>query len=591
MKIRRTFRVLFTDGFRAAPKAMTAAALTTLVTALAQVTYPLGIQTMVNALAHHDVSGEIAGTIVVAVLFTLSWGLLIVSSGQGQALTDRVSVWLSARIAGLVNAVPGLEHFERPDYVTELERLEQRRPMLAAGPRQLLTLASVAVRTIGIAVLLGTVYPPLVLLPLSGLPPYFADKHSVAVRERTEKRIAEQRRLAGELFELTATAGPAKEIRTYGLGDELRARHDELTAGARRAVVRAATAGALWSALGWFLYAAGFVAAIAVIAVRAAHGDASPGQVVLAVSLLRRAQLTVSQASNAIGRVVTTASAAQSLFWLEDHAQAQRTSGGPAPDRLHHGITLQDVSFTYPGTDTPVLQDVNLFLPAGSTVAIVGENGAGKTTLIKLLTGMYPPSEGRILLDDTDLAEVDRAGWRVRTAAAFQDFVKWNLLAGQTVGVGDLPRLDDEPAVRTALDRAAATTIVAELADGLATPLGKSFQGGAEPSGGQWQKLALGRAMMRDDPLLLVLDEPTASLDAPTEAALFRRYVEAAHRTAEGTGAVTVLISHRFSTVRMADLIIVLEDGRIREAADHAGLLAAGGLYAELFELQARAYR
>ncbi len=590
-KARRTARILFTDGFRAAPRLMTLTALTTLATALAQVTYPIGIQVMVNGLARHDVRGEVVGTALVAVLFTLSWALLIVSSSRAQTLTDQCSVWLSARIAGLVNAVPGLEHFERPDYLTEVEKLEKRRPMLAAGPRQALSLISMAVRTIGIAVLLATVYPPLGLLPLAGLPPYLADKRSVALREWAESRVAEQRRLAGELFELAATAGPAKELRTYGLGAELRRRHDELSSAARRAVVRAATAGALWGALGWVLYAAAFSGAIAIIAVRAARGEASPGQVVLAVSLLRRAQLTVSQASNVIGQVVTTATAAQSLLWLEDHARAQLSGGAPAPDRLEDGIVLEQVSFTYPGTTDPVLSEVSLRLPAGATVAIIGENGAGKTTLVKLLTGMYRPTAGRILLDGHDLTGIDRADWRSRTAAAFQDFVKWQLLAGQTVGIGDLPRITDEPALHTALDRAAGTGVVEQLPAGLETPLGKSFVGGTDLSGGQWQKLALGRAMMRDRPLLLVLDEPTASLDAPTEDALFQRYLRAARRTAADGGAITILVSHRFSTVRMADLIVVMEGGRILQAGDHATLLAEDGLYAELFELQARAYR
>lgn len=591
MRARRTFRALVTDGFRAAPRAMTVAAMTTLATAATQITYPIGIRMMVDALTRRDPFGEIIGTATLAVLFTLSWALLIISTGRSQALTDEVSVWLSARIATLVNAVPGVELLERPEYVGELELLEQRRLMLAAGPRQALTLASLILRTAGIGVLLASVYPPLALLPLAGLPPFLADKRSVALRERADRAVADKRRLAGELFELAATAGPAKELRTYGLGPELLSRHDRLSALARRATVRAATAGALWSALGWFLYAAAFSAAIAVIAVRAARGDASPGQVVLAISLLRRAQLTVSQASNAIGQIVTTASAARSLHWLEDHAKAHRTAGAPAPARLRHGITMENVGLTYAGTDTPVLREVNLFLPAGATVAVIGDNGAGKSSLVKLLTGMYPPTTGRILLDSADLETIDHAGWRTRTAAAFQDFVKWNLVAGQAVGIGDLPRLDDTDALRTALDRAAAAAVVDELPSGLDTPLGTSFQHGTDLSGGQWQKLALGRAMMRDHPLLLVLDEPTASLDASTEDALFRRYFAAARRTAAEAGAVTILVSHRFSTVRMADLIVVVDGGRVVQAGNHATLIAEGGLYAELFELQARAYR
>jgi ATP-binding cassette, subfamily B, bacterial len=237
-----------------------------------------------------------------------------------------------------------------------------------------------------------------------------------------------------------------------------------------------------------------------------------------------------------------------------------------------------------------VLDRVDIHLPAGAAIALVGENGAGKTTLVKLLTGMYRPTAGRVLLDGVPLTDIDLAGWRERTAATFQDFVRFELLAGETVGVGDLPRIDLAPALSEALRRADATAVAVELPDGLDTRLGCSFTGGQELSGGQWQRLALARGMMRDLPLLLILDEPTASLDAITEAALFERYL-AARALAKGSGAITLLVSHRFSTVRMADLIIVLDQGRITASGDHAALIRADGLCAELYEMQARAYR
>jgi ATP-binding cassette, subfamily B, bacterial len=209
---------------------------------------------------------------------------------------------------------------------------------------------------------------------------------------------------------------------------------------------------------------------------------------------------------------------------------------------------------------------------------------------VKLLTGMYQPTAGQVLLDGVPLADIDLAAWRERTAAAFQDFVRFELLAGEAVGLGDLPRIDHASALASALDRAGADTVVSELAEGLGTRLGRSFTGGQELSGGQWQRLALARGMMRDLPLLLILDEPTASLDAITEAALFECYLSA-RALARQSGAITLLVSHRFSTVRMADLIIVLDQGRIAASGDHASLIRADGLYAELYELQARAYR
>jgi ATP-binding cassette subfamily B protein len=229
-------------------------------------------------------------------------------------------------------------------------------------------------------------------------------------------------------------------------------------------------------------------------------------------------------------------------------------------------------------------------LAAGSTVAVVGDNGAGKTTLIKILTGLYPPSTGRITVDGVDLTTVDPVEWRRQVTGAFQDFLRLNMSIGDGVGAGDLPRIDEAEAVRDAIDRADATRLLDGMSGGLDTMLGP-YVGGRSLSGGEWQRLALARGLMRAAPLLIVLDEPTASLDAPTEAALFARYRDAARRLGAANGAVTILVSHRFSTVHMADQIVVMEDGTVKEVGTHNELIAEGGLYAELYELQARGYR
>jgi ATP-binding cassette subfamily B protein len=253
------------------------------------------------------------------------------------------------------------------------------------------------------------------------------------------------------------------------------------------------------------------------------------------------------------------------------------------------------VSFAYPGTERNVLDDVSLTLPAGAVVAIVGENGAGKTTLVKLLAKMYEPSAGAILVDDAPLRRMPAAAWRARLAGAFQDFFRFELRARHTVGLGDVGRIDDAPAVTAAVDRAGASDVVARFASGLDTQLGATWPGGVEPSFGQWQKLALARGFMRDQPLLLVLDEPTAALDAETEHALFERYAAAARGAGDGAdsaaGRITVLVSHRFSTVRMADLIVVLDGSHLIEAGSHDELMARRGAYAELYAIQAAAYR
>jgi len=282
---------------------------------------------------------------------------------------------------------------------------------------------------------------------------------------------------------------------------------------------------------------------------------------------------------------------ARRLAWLEDYAASMVAAADrPAPDRLVAGIRFEHVSFAYPGTDRHVLDDVNLDLPLGTVVAIVGENGAGKTTLVKLLAKMYEPTSGRIVIDETDLARIPAVDWRHKLSGAFQDFFRFEFRARHTVGIGDLPRLDDGAAVVTAIARAGAEDVMTRLPGGLETQLGRAWPGGVDVSFGQWQKLALGRGFMRDRPLVLVLDEPTAALDAETEHALFERYAAVARENG-GQSRIAILVSHRFSTVRMADLIVVLDGAHVVEVGTHDALMARRGQYAQLYGIQAAAYQ
>jgi ATP-binding cassette subfamily B protein len=263
-----------------------------------------------------------------------------------------------------------------------------------------------------------------------------------------------------------------------------------------------------------------------------------------------------------------------------------------APDTLVNGIRLSGVSFCYPGSERSALENVTLDLPAGTVVAIVGENGAGKSTLVKLLAKMYEPTDGEILIDGLNLSRIRTQDWRSRMAGAFQDFFRFEFLARETVGLGDVDRISDVPAVTAAVERGGATTVIERLAEGLETQLGPTWPNGTDLSFGQWQKLALARGFMRDSPLLVVLDEPTAALDAETEHLLFEQFAEAARRARDDArGQITVLVSHRFSTVRMADLIVVLDGSRVAEVGTHADLVARRGKYAELYRIQETAYR
>jgi ATP-binding cassette subfamily B protein len=278
------------------------------------------------------------------------------------------------------------------------------------------------------------------------------------------------------------------------------------------------------------------------------------------------------------------------LAWLEDYAAKLMANADVAvPTSIAKHLQFDRVSFAYPGSTRLVLQDVSLTLPAGAVVAIVGENGAGKTTLVKLLARMYEPTEGRILVDGLPIARMPAVEWRSRLAGAFQDFFKFEFRARHSIGIGDLPRLDDEAGIRSAIGRAGADDVIARMPSGIDTQLGPTWPNGVELSFGQWQKLALARGFMRDRPLVLVLDEPTAALDAETEHALFERY--AAESRSDANGRITILVSHRFSTVRMADLIVVLDGARVIEVGSHRELLTKGGQYAQLYGIQAAAYK
>jgi len=436
--------------------------------------------------------------------------------------------------------------------------------------------------------LLASISPVLVLLVAFAAPTVLTSTWRPGIERKAEEAAAADDRLAKHLFTTATTAPAGKEVRVTGIGDQLVTQRREAWERYYRPVAAARWRSAVWHTLGWATFGAAYVGAIVYVA---SGLDAPPGDVLLVLAAGARLSAYVGATVGEIGFLRGIwLDGSRRLAWLEDYAAALVADADePVPTRLAHGITLEHISFKYPGTDRLVLDDVSLELPAGAVVAIVGENGAGKTTLVKLLAKLYEPTAGRILVDGAPLARMPAPEWRDRLAGAFQDFFRFELRAQHSVGVGDVPRIEDIAGVTEAVERAGATDVVEHLSAGLDTQLGPTWPDGVEVSFGQWQKLALARGFMRDEPLLLALDEPTAALDAETEHALFERYAGAVRR--DGAGRITLLVSHRFSTVRMADLIVVLDGAHVVEAGDHATLMAKSGHYADLYNIQAAAYR
>ena len=488
----------------------------------------------------------------------------------------------------LLASIPTIAHQERPEYLDRLSLLRNQVFMLDHMYMSLFTTCGWILR-LGVTIaLLVSIHPLLALLVLFALPPVLTSTWRPAPERRAYERGAASTRLARHLFEMATTAAPGKEVRITGIAERLIEERRQAWDAGNRPIAAARWASAAWHTAAWAIFGAGYVGAIVFVS---SALSAPVGDVLLTLAAGSRLSFYVGATTGEIGFLRMWMMSAQRLAWLEDYARSCATTANePAPARLTDGIRFEHVSFAYPGTERLVLDDITLHLPAGSVIAVVGENGAGKSTLVKLLAKMYEPTGGRILVDGIDLARMPAGDWRARLTGAFQDFFRFEFRARQSVGLGDLPRAEDQASVMAAVHRAGADDVIARLPSGLDTQLGPTWPDGVEVSFGQWQKLALSRGFMRDDPIVLVLDEPTAALDAETEHALFARYAAAARESARG-GRITVLVSHRFSTVRIADLIVVIDGARLVEAGTHEALIERRGQYAQLYGIQAAAYR
>ncbi len=574
-------------GLRYEPTLMIWAFGLALVSAVPDALLALWFKLMADAVAAGDNTRLRLTAIALGISAAGTWFLRTTGTRVQRRFRDKVTIALESHVARLQATIATIAHQEVPEYLDRIAMLRDQVFVLDHMYMAVFSMAGWILRLAVTIALLVSVHPALALLTVFALPTVFTSTWRPGVERAAQEHAAPFYRLARHLFATATTAPPAKEVRLTGIGDRLmRERRAAWQAG--HGPIAAARWGSMtWHAMAWAIFAAGYVGSVVFVA---AGLHASAGAVLLVLAAGARLSSYVGATVGELGFLRGFwVYGARRLAWLEDYAASLApTAEVPAPERLEHGVRFEHVSFAYPGTDRLALEDVTIDLPAGSVVAVVGENGAGKSTLVKLIAKMYEPTSGQILIDDVPLTRITAESWRTKMAGAFQDFFRFELRARHSVGVGDVPRLDDEPAVMTAVARAGATEVISQLGAGLDTQLGPTWPSGVEVSFGQWQRVALARGFMRDRPLVLVLDEPTAALDAETEHALFERYADAAN-TADGR--ITILVSHRFSTVRMASLIVVLQGARVAEVGSHDELMARGRQYAELYGIQAAAYR
>jgi len=535
-----------------------------------------------EVLARHALLMVAAEGALVAAIAGAQRGISLCQSLLRALLGQRVNVMILEKALTL-----DLTHFENSDFYDKLTRARRE-----ASSRPL----SLVMRTFGLgqnlvsllsfgALLIGFSPLAVVLLIVAGLPAFMAEAKFSGDRFRLFLWRSPETRMQLYLETVLAREDHVKEVKLFGLGPLFLNRYRDifrkLYQEDRDLTIRRDT----WGFFLGLIATATLYGAYAWIALSTIASRITLGQMTMYLMLFRQGQSAVSAILSAVGGMYEDNLYLSTLYeYLETPVRPRTATNvrGPLPQ---DGIRFERVCFTYPDAEQPTLVDIDLHIRPGESLALVGENGSGKTTLIKLLTRLYEPTSGRIMLDGQDLREWDEAALRDRIGVIFQDFTRYQLLLGENIGAGDVQYFDDETKWREAGDKGMATAIVESLPKGYRTPLGKWFNDGRELSGGQWQKIALSRAFMRSRADILVLDEPTSAMDAGAEALVFEHF-----RTLT-KGRIAILISHRFSTVRMADQIVVLQDGRIIEQGSHEQLMALNGHYSHLFSLQAKGYR
>ncbi len=588
----RSLALWLRTAFRAAPGLVTLQCLMQAVQSALAPAQTLGVAWLVNGIANGQ--SLIPGTTLIIATLASAGVTEALFEPLSSTVYERVHCQLHKELLELTSAIPSIALHEHAETANRLELLREETWRLSRSARTLMLVLGTLVSTVTVLWLLIGIEPVLVMLPVLGLVRVWVAGRSGKLLWAAIDRTTPHSRVIDRLLEIGRDPRHGVEVRVFGLQRELAGRIRELFKHVRTTQSAANWRGAVFEVSANIAFGLAYIAAVTLTVVRARRGELSPGDVALVILLSAQVDHAASGLATSARELGQLLGLFSGYVWLRAYAAKLTRSadggGKQAPTALRSGIELRGVAFRYEGSERRILNGVDMAIPAGSTVAIVGDNGAGKSTLAKLLLRLYDPTEGAILVDGQDLRGIDATSWWSHIAVGFQDFCRFEFTAWENVGVGDLPRVADDRVVLSALEKGGARAVVDNLADGLDTQLGTQFADGVDLSVGQWQRLALARAFMRPRPLLLLLDEPTAALDPEAEHSLFERFA-AASRDVSGSSGVTVLVSHRFSTVRMADIIVVVADGKIAEVGDHNELMRRRGRYAELFDLQARAYR
>lgn len=542
-------------------------------------------------------AGNWHDSVIPVLLLTLGSGVFVVALFVYLhclcTVVDRANGRADRKLMEVFGGLRGLNHHENPEYLDELQRIREERGGLHAMVNVTSGLLNALVTFAVSTVLLVGVHPVLIVLIVLGFASMWISKRVSQTHIIAQEDSSAPERLRRHLFDVGTSASHGKELRAYGAVQWVLAKHRSTARGVIDTRSRADWCVARLEFCDAALRALGVAGAVIIVLLLIDSGSATAGDLVMVLGLASGLGHAVGMATAYGGSFLIVFRVAQRFARLEKLLQDEQAIDADCVEPVSHlqqGIELQNVSFSYPGTSYQVLSDVTLTIPAGAVVAIVGDNGAGKSSLIKLLLQFYQPTSGRIMVDGVDLARIRSSSWRERVTGAFQDFVTFEFLIRESVGISRKESIGDDRALYAALDDVGMAGVVSAQVKGLDTQLGSRWPGGVDLSGGQRQRLALGRTLFRRKALLTVLDEPSASLDAQTEHELFMRFAEIARRTVEERGA-TILISHRFSTVQMADLIVVMAEGQIREIGSHEELVRRNGLYAELYGLQSQGYQ